>query len=93
MSITPQTEGRKLIAAYLKERREELGMSCEELGKKIGLTRSTIFRIEQGRYSPDLDTFLAITQALNCYFFIESKDSPSDNAAMMRERWGKRSDN
>lgn len=93
MSITPQSEGRKLIAAFLKKRREEMSISCEDLGDKVGLSRSTVWRIEQGRYSPSLDMLLAMTQALNCYFFIESKDSPTDSAAMMREKWGKRNDN
>jgi len=93
MGITPQSEGRNLIAAFLKNRREELNMSCEELADKIGLTRSTVWRIEEGRYSPSIDVFLSITQALDCYFFIESKDSPTDNAAMMRDKWGKRNDN
>ncbi len=90
---TPQTEDRKMIAAFLKDRREELNMSCEEVAEKTGLSRSTVWRIESGRFSPSLDIFLSITQALNCYFFIESKDSPSDNAQMMRERWGVKSDN
>lgn len=31
-------------------------MTQAELGKRVGLTRQTIAAIEQGRYSPSLDT-------------------------------------
>ncbi len=89
MSITPQSEGRKLIAAYLKERRIELEMTCKQVGDLAGLSESTIWRIEEGKFSPSLDTFLKLTTALKCYFFLESKDGDTENANWMRERWGK----
>ncbi len=35
-------------------------MTQAELGKRVGLTRQTIAAIEQGRYSPSLDTAFRI---------------------------------
>ena len=32
----------------IKERRNEIGMSADELAEKIGVTRSTVFRYEKG---------------------------------------------
>ena len=37
-------------------------MTQAELGRRVGLTRQTIAAIEQGRYSPSLDTAFRIAQ-------------------------------
>ena len=37
-----------LIALRIKETREKLGLSAEELGKKIGKAKTTIYRYESG---------------------------------------------
>jgi putative transcriptional regulator len=37
-------------------------MSQGELGKQVGVTRQTIAAIEQGRYSPSLETALRIAR-------------------------------
>lgn len=87
------SEARKLIAGFLKERREELGMSVDQLAKLCEVQRSTIWRIEEGKFMPNLDLFLTLTHHLNCYFFLEAKEGDSDNAKFMRERWGKINDN
>ncbi|QDA32039.1 helix-turn-helix transcriptional regulator [Thermococcus indicus] len=38
----------------LRELREELGITQEELAKALGVTRQTIIAIEKGRYDPSL---------------------------------------
>ena len=38
-------------------------MTQAELGKQIGMTRQTVIAIEQGRYSPSLETAFRIAQA------------------------------
>lgn len=40
----------------IKERREELGMSQEELSERSGISRQTISAIENGKYSSVLTT-------------------------------------
>ena len=38
----------------LRELREEMGLTQEELAKTLGVTRQTIIAIEKGRYDPSL---------------------------------------
>nr|WP_255453648.1 helix-turn-helix transcriptional regulator [Thermococcus sp. JdF3] len=38
----------------MRELREELGITQEELAKALGVTRQTIIAIEKGRYDPSL---------------------------------------
>lgn len=36
------------VGQRIRERRKELGMSADELGKRLGKDRSTVFRYEKG---------------------------------------------
>ncbi len=54
----------KIIGARIKERRKELKMTQKELGEKIGCAEITIRQYENGRYSPKIDTRIAIAKAL-----------------------------
>lgn len=58
-SRMPKSLGRKI-----QRRRKELGLSQEELGGKIGISRSYMGYIEQGRYAPSLEVFEKIAKAL-----------------------------
>jgi putative transcriptional regulator len=40
-------------------------MTQGELGKRIGVTRQTVAAIEQGRYSPSLETALRIARVFS----------------------------
>ena len=44
--------------------RKELGLTQEELAKKVGVTRQTIISLEQGRYNPSLRLAHDVTRAL-----------------------------
>lgn len=51
------------ITNRVKELREAHGaMSQATLGKEIGVTRQTIIAIEQGRYSPSLESAFRISR-------------------------------
>jgi len=39
---------------YLREFREERGLTQEEIAKALGVTRQTIIAIEKGKYDPSL---------------------------------------
>jgi putative transcriptional regulator len=43
-------------------------MTQAELAAKCGITRQTIIAIEQGRYSPSLETAFKIVRALDATF-------------------------
>lgn len=51
------------ISNRVKELREQHGgMTQAELGKAIGVTRQTVIAIEQGRYSPSLESAFRIAR-------------------------------
>ncbi|ASA78041.1 helix-turn-helix transcriptional regulator [Thermococcus sp. 5-4] len=50
---------------HLRELREELGVTQEELAKALGVTRQTIIAIEKGRYDPSLRLAFKIAHFFN----------------------------
>lgn len=58
----------RYYAEILKERREELHLTQEELAKKTGKERSYISRIERGETDMQLSSFLGISNALGLQF-------------------------
>lgn len=57
-------EGRIQIGAALRAARERECLSCEQLGDLIGVTRQTIFKIEQGKWNAGTDHLVLIAAAL-----------------------------
>ena len=53
------------VARLLKKEREKRGCSLNLLAEKAGLSRQTISFIEQELRTPNLDTLLRITSALD----------------------------
>ena len=55
-----------IIGKRIKEKRKEMGMSADELGRRLGKDRSTIYRYEKGDIeNMPLDILEPIAQALN----------------------------
>jgi transcriptional regulator with XRE-family HTH domain len=82
-------EARQLIAGFIKNRRNELKITQQELADKCGVGVNTIRRLEDGRFWVNLKQLLVICNALDLYFFLEEKESKKELATIMRERWGK----
>lgn len=80
------SEQNKIIGKRIKERRKELKMTQKELGEKIGCAEITIRQYENGRYSPKIDTRIALANALSTSYvdlFVPDQtaiafDSPED---------------
>lgn len=54
------------IGERIRARRKEIGMSADELGKRLGKDRSTIFRYEKGDIEKvPIDILEPIAEALN----------------------------
>ena len=54
------------ITNRVRELREQKGkMSQKALAKEIGVTRQTVIAIEQGRYSPSLESAFRISRVFN----------------------------
>lgn len=59
----------------IKERRQRLGLSQEELAISAGLTREHLIEIEKGRSIPKADMVAKIARALGVkgsYFFVDA---------------------
>jgi putative transcriptional regulator len=50
------------ITNNVRALREARGMSQAQLGEAIGVTRQTVIAIEQGRYSPSLESAFRISR-------------------------------
>ena len=55
----------KKIGTFLKELRNEKGMTQEQLGEKIGVSNKTISRWETGNYMPPVDCLNMLSDIYN----------------------------
>jgi transcriptional regulator with XRE-family HTH domain len=80
---------RKLLLNYIRQQMSEKSITQEMLAEKTGFTQSNISRMLNAKYSPSIDNFLILCEAVNCFVFIIDKDADEDAANSMRNRWGK----
>ena len=72
----------------LRELRDRAGLSQEALAKRAKLSSATISRIELGQSSPNLDTMVALANALGLTvtgLLIDITDEAAELAALIRE--------
>ena len=53
-----------MLAEAVKRRRAELSMTQSSLARETGINRSVISRIENGSYTPSVDQFVSLSEAL-----------------------------
>lgn len=85
-------EARGLISGFLRSRREELGMTQQELADASGMGVATIRRFEGGRFWLNLKQYLILCHHLRCYPFVSTHEGKDEFAKMMRERWQRNGD-
>ena len=61
---TSSTKSIEQISEIVRVHRSENGWSQLELATRAGLDRKTVNRIENGRFSPSVETLLAVSNAL-----------------------------
>lgn len=54
------------VAENIKQRREALDMSQEELGNACGITQAMVSQLERGTKNPSLQVGALIASALKC---------------------------
>lgn len=64
---------------YLKQLRSEKGLSQEQLAEKIGLSRQSISKWEQGLSTPDVDNFVKLAEIYNVPIESLLKGEPIEN--------------
>lgn len=79
-------EARNMLLKFVSDTAKEKGITQQEIANRTGWKRTNVNRILTGKYSPSLDNFLRLAESVGVYFFVESKDSDSDHARMMRTR-------
>jgi len=62
---TPKKEIKTHMKTRIKELREKLGLTQEDLAKKVDVTRQTILYLEKGKYNPSLRLAYKISRVLN----------------------------
>lgn len=62
----PMPENCSQIIDMLISQRQKQGLTQEELAQAANLTQSVIARLENKKTTPQLNTLLKITKALNC---------------------------
>jgi transcriptional regulator with XRE-family HTH domain len=63
----------------LEERRQELGLSCELLARRSGVSRATVQRILSGKCSSvSHASVLSVVRALGLELRLDSQDSPRE---------------
>lgn len=67
MGQPAQDRNRDRIAANVRRRRQEIGMSQEDLAYAAGKDVGTISRIERGEGSQHVDTLIDVARALSVW--------------------------
>jgi transcriptional regulator with XRE-family HTH domain len=80
-------EVRKIIGSWIKQMREEKGLTQEELADKMGMSRTTISKVEDGKWNYGIDTITLFAVHLDFFQFFIPKNSNDEVAIAMRERW------
>ncbi len=87
-------EARRLQCRYLAELAKEKGLTQSQIAEKTGFTQNNVSRMLSGTYSPSLDNFMRLCEAIGVYIFIIDKDHPDDDLVeTMKNRWGFNSEN
>lgn len=64
---------REKVGAYLRDIRNHRDMSQRDLAERAGVTQGQVSAVELGSTAYTIDTFLAITSALDCYFYLADR--------------------
>jgi transcriptional regulator with XRE-family HTH domain len=64
-SASSLTSLARCLGAVVRERREELGLSQEQLAHRTGLPQRRIWEMERARTSPQLVTWLRLAEGLD----------------------------
>lgn len=93
MNILTNTEGKSLIqreklSDVVKDCREKWTVSQTEFAKKIGISRTTLQRLEKEEIKPDENLQEKIRQVIADYEAINSVVMLGDAIKISREKWG-----
>lgn len=79
-------EARKILLRFLSDQAKAKGITHEQIAEKTGFDRSNVGRMLAGKFSPTLDNFMKLAEAVGVYFFLSDKESEEDLVKLMRDR-------
>lgn len=77
---------RRRLCSFLQDEAKRKGITHDQIAQHTGLHRSSVTRALAGRFPLSVDLLIAMGSAIGIFLFLESKDSPSENAEFMRNR-------
>lgn len=86
------TEAGRMLLGFIKSEAKAKGITEQSIADKTGFIQQNVNRMLSGKYMPSLDNFINLAEAVNVYFFLESKDSKTPSAEAMRTRHKRESD-
>jgi transcriptional regulator with XRE-family HTH domain len=79
MSNDKYIQARLTLCLFLKSEAETKGITQQQIADKCGWHQQTVQRMLSGKFAPSLDNFIKLADAIGVNFFMESKDSPTEN--------------
>ncbi|MGI9861348.1 helix-turn-helix transcriptional regulator [Moorella naiadis] len=78
-----------MLGNRIKQKRLELGLTQEDVAKKIGVNRSTVSSWEIGRREPDGEILAKLANILQCStdFLLRNKTSSLQQKDPVEENW------
>lgn len=72
----------KLLVLLIREIATEKGISISEIAEKCNMKQPSVSRIFSLKYSPTMENFIKICNAVKVNFFFEDKESKTDLSEM-----------
>lgn len=79
-------EARKIIGTYFSELRESKQITQFELAEKMGVSITTVQKVESGIWNYPMDILFLFCFHLDLYLFLPEKSSSEEMVKMMQER-------
>lgn len=76
-------EARVQIGKYIDDIMKQRNINKVDLCKKAGITRWQLYYMRNGTKPYTIDTFLKVTKALDCYFFLADREGEHLNPEHM----------
>lgn len=89
MSITPQELEivKQLTGSFFSGRRQQLGLTQQKLAEKTGIRKSTIQRIEYGKFVPGGETLLNLVSELGLSLVFRNRSENESFVQMLEKTW------
>lgn len=89
MSITPQELEivKQLTGSFFSGRRQQLGLTQQELAGQTGVRESTIQRIEYGKFVPGGETLLSLVSELGLSLVFRNRPENESFVELLEKTW------